>query len=258
MKKTTAIVEVLLVLFLALALFRWPWPVALADWQRRLAGLRLVEYAFLLVLAATVVTLRRVTLAEGGLRLGPTRAEARLAVGGILPVLAIGLALSRLGWSTWGRAALVSALILAALALLAWLSRDRTTAEPASTRLALLLPGLLLTGAPSVPLRLLGTFLLVAPAEELLFRGYVQSRLNAALGRPRVFLGVSWGWGLILTSLLFGLWHVLNPLNPWQGQWGLAWTWGLWTTCLGLLLGWTREKTGGLLAPWLWHGLINL
>ena len=130
--------------------------------------------------------------------------------------------------------------------------------------LALLVPGFLLLSmaqpaAPlPVPLRLLGTLALVAPAEELLFRGYVQSRLNAAFGRPVTFLGARCGPGLVLTSLLFGAWHVLNPFDPFSGQFGLAWTWGLWTAFLGLLLGWARERTGGLEAPWLWHALINL
>ncbi len=46
--------------------------------------------------------------------------------------------------------------------------------------------------------------------EELLFRGNIQSRLNAAQGKPFKFYGVNWGWGIIITSVLFGLMHVLH------------------------------------------------
>ena len=37
--------------------------------------------------------------------------------------------------------------------------------------------------------------LFVGLGEELLFRGYIQSRLNEAWGRPFQFYGVPWAWG---------------------------------------------------------------
>jgi hypothetical protein len=49
--------------------------------------------------------------------------------------------------------------------------------------------------------------------EEILYRGFIQSRLNQAIGTPWHFLGVEWGWGIIIASLLFGLSHVMNGLD---------------------------------------------
>ena len=58
--------------------------------------------------------------------------------------------------------------------------------------------------------------------EEILFRGYVQGRLNEAFGLPYKFLGVSCGAGLIITALLFAMMHALAggvPLDLWWGLW---------------------------------------
>jgi membrane protease YdiL (CAAX protease family) len=91
--------------------------------------------------------------------------------------------------------------------------------------------------------------------EERLFRGYIQSRLNAVFGRPFSFYGVEWGWGAIVASALFGLMHVLNLGSYVNEQWYLTPWWGLWTFFGGLVLAFVREKTGSIVAPTLLHGL---
>jgi membrane protease YdiL (CAAX protease family) len=50
-------------------------------------------------------------------------------------------------------------------------------------------------------------------SEEILYRGYIQSRLNQAFDTPWRFLGVDWSWGIVITSFLFGLSHILNGLD---------------------------------------------
>jgi uncharacterized protein len=57
--------------------------------------------------------------------------------------------------------------------------------------------------------------------EELLFRGYILSRLDRAYGRPFTLFGVSWGWGAVITSALFGLMHVLN-VGGWPRRHGTS------------------------------------
>ena len=91
--------------------------------------------------------------------------------------------------------------------------------------------------------------------EEFAFRGYFQSRLNQAFGRPMRLFGIQFGVGLIIASLLFGLWHADNTYDPAIGLSSLAWGWGLWTFVAGLFFGVLREKTGTLLAPGIAHGL---
>jgi hypothetical protein len=91
--------------------------------------------------------------------------------------------------------------------------------------------------------------------EEFVFRGYVQSRLNQAFGRPFNWFGIQFGAGLILTSVLFGLFHAFNTYDPAIGLASLSWGWALFTTFSGLFFGILREKTGSLIAPGIAHGL---
>jgi membrane protease YdiL (CAAX protease family) len=90
----------------------------------------------------------------------------------------------------------------------------------------------------------LGLFLVAVP-EELFFRGYVQSRLRA-WSRSRDLRGP---WAAIaLTSLLFALAHVL--VAPGWIRAAVFFP--------GLVLGWLRERSGGLLAPIGFHWLANV
>jgi hypothetical protein len=98
-------------------------------------------------------------------------------------------------------------------------------------------------------------FALQAIPQEILFRGFMQSRLNEAFGRPYVFFGVNWGIGLIITSLLFGLIHVLNGFNPFTSDYQFYWTWGIFTAFAGLFYGYIREKTNDITAPTMLHGI---
>jgi len=75
-----------------------------------------------------------------------------------------------------------------------------------------------------------------ALAEEIFFRGALLSLLSQRLGP---------GWGLLLSSLLFGLLH----MDPAQG--GAA-------AVLGLYLGALTLRTGSIHAAILCHGLNNL
>jgi uncharacterized protein len=91
--------------------------------------------------------------------------------------------------------------------------------------------------------------------EEFLFRGYIQSHINQAFGRPYHIFGIQFGPGLFIAALLFGLMHVFNGLKPGLGLESMYWGWGLWTFFGGLFSGVIREKTGTLLAPGISHGL---
>lgn len=83
--------------------------------------------------------------------------------------------------------------------------------------------------------------------EEILFRGYIQSRLNRAFGKPFRIWGVRWGWSAVITAVFFGLVHYLHGS-------GTLW-WGVWTTFAGLVFGFLREKTGCIVAPAIAHGV---
>jgi membrane protease YdiL (CAAX protease family) len=93
-------------------------------------------------------------------------------------------------------------------------------------------------------------FVFVGFGEELFFRGYVQSRLNTAFGRPFRLFGIQWGLGLIVASVLFGLMHPLVHSAP------RPWPWALWTAVAGMIFGMLREKSGSIIAPAIAHGLF--
>jgi membrane protease YdiL (CAAX protease family) len=83
-------------------------------------------------------------------------------------------------------------------------------------------------GKPTIP-QCLGLAVVSGLAEETLFRGMLQPR-----------------WGLVLTSILFGLMHLVT------------WQYAVFAGVLGLLLGYLYLVTGGgLLAPVLCHMTIN-
>lgn len=93
--------------------------------------------------------------------------------------------------------------------------------------------------------------------EETYFRGYIQSRVNQEFGRPWQMQGISFGPGLLVAALLFGLAHVINNFNPLIGDYRLWWGWGLWTFAGGIFFGLIREKSGSLVAPGIAHGLLD-
>jgi membrane protease YdiL (CAAX protease family) len=90
-------------------------------------------------------------------------------------------------------------------------------------------------GAPSARLGMSLAAIVVAPViEELLFRGYLQSALAQFAGAKVALVG---------SALAFGLAH------------GLAYAFPL--ACVGLWLGWLRQRYASLLTPMLGHALHN-
>ncbi|MCK4282007.1 MAG: CPBP family intramembrane metalloprotease, partial [Candidatus Lokiarchaeota archaeon] len=118
--------------------------------------------------------------------------------------------------------------------------------------------GLFFNKSPNIMLKIISTviwqFIFSGFGEELRYRGYYLSRINEEFGRPYELLGVKFGLGLILSSLLFGLSHVLNPFSPFEGKFEFAWWWGLWTFFAGLFFGFLKEKTNNIIAPGIAHG----
>jgi membrane protease YdiL (CAAX protease family) len=156
---------------------------------------------------------------------------------------------------------------LVATLLLAWfLLRPRTVIR----RIPPIVAVVLLVGLLSLPLALafysgrpllgvlltiLWLFLGAGFGEEIFFRGYVQSRVNSAFGRLFRFMEIDFGLGLIVSSLLFGFIHVLNPVDYFAGRFDFAWWWGVTNFFAGIFFGCLRERTGSVLAGAIVHGL---
>lgn len=93
--------------------------------------------------------------------------------------------------------------------------------------------------------------LLVAFPEEFFFRGYLQSILAGRFPKKIRFLrplGIEATWAIPLASLLFAASHSFITLRWWHFAIFFP----------SLVFGWLREKTGGLVAPILFHALCNV
>ncbi len=96
---------------------------------------------------------------------------------------------------------------------------------------------------------LLVQLLLVAMPEEVFYRGYLQTRLDAMVGRDVKVLGVMCNpWSMVLTSTLFAVGHYLTIPSPAR----------LAVFFPSLLFGWMRRASDGVAAPILYHAACNI
>jgi hypothetical protein len=254
-----AVVEVILLFGLVASLFRGVLSAEFSAWEADLPTGRLpiLEYGVVLAAVLTLLLVARRPLIRQGIVPHDARRSLYVALAGLPFMLTLGGALSVTDWRNWSGALIISGVAVGLLVGAGWLLRDEEDRGRiiALGGVALLLPWAwraVAGGISGVVLKTAYVYLLQASTEELLFRGYIQTRLNAAYGKPFVFFGVKWGWGIIVTSLLFGAWHVvLRTADP------QAWPHGLWTVFAGLLLCYFRERSEGVLASSVLHGVMN-
>lgn len=217
-----------------------------------LMGKNIYGYAGLLVFLALVMLRKRDSWQEMGFSLRAMSWQMWVFWVGFLPFLALSFTLSQANWRTWGGASLVGVISLGLTAVTAWWLRKKSMPACAGFMpAALLCLSVKQTILPALT-DVIFFYGLVGLTEEALFRGFIQSGLDQAFGKPLRFFGIPWGAGLLVSALLFGLWHVLpNPLNP------AVYPHALWTFCVGLFLGIVREKSAGIAAGTLLHGVLN-
>ncbi|MCL4251278.1 MAG: CPBP family intramembrane metalloprotease [Anaerolineae bacterium] len=128
----------------------------------------------------------------------------------------------------WGIAAGIATAILGVLVI-------GTVAPPPDLAVELALGGVL--------------WLLVAsPFQEFFFRGWLQTRLENALGAPV---------GLLLATLLFTLWHYVAPFTG--GAFPLETPVGFIATfAAGWAYGYSFQRTGSIVTPWLAHASAGI
>jgi membrane protease YdiL (CAAX protease family) len=115
-------------------------------------------------------------------------------------------------------------------------------------------------GRPVLPVALTTMWLVVGAGigEEVFFRGYIQSRVNEAFGRPLRLRKIQLGLGVVVSSLLFGFTHALNTVDYFQGRFSFAWGFGIATFGAGLLFGVLRESTGNIWAGAVAHAILDV
>jgi membrane protease YdiL (CAAX protease family) len=94
----------------------------------------------------------------------------------------------------------------------------------------------------------LGQLLVIALPEEAFFRGYLQTSLERELEPKINVLGARIGWGVVITSAVFAIGHLLTELNPAR----------LAVFFPSLVFGYLRSKTRGIGSSVLFHAMCNL
>lgn len=90
--------------------------------------------------------------------------------------------------------------------------------------------------------------------EELFYRGVLLFALDQAFRGRKRFLSVDWGWGAVLSSMLFGLTHAFGYSD---GAFSFDPATMALTAIPSLIAVWLRLRTGSLLLPVLLHNFGN-
>jgi membrane protease YdiL (CAAX protease family) len=259
-RKITAILEVVLVRFLVFPLTFWlvtqRFP-ALQTWQteRLQMPFPVTGHILMVLLPVLILLITSRKFSAYGLRFRPLRYHLDVAGTCLVPVVLANIPFTLgIDYRAWSGAWILAIVRLGLLLVLGRILQK----QPDPGQAALLAVSWIAVPRGSVGMALaeLITYgLFVGFGEEIIFRGYIQSRLNAAFGRPYRLFGVPWGWGLLITSALFGLSHVGLTTSLITGKVNLTWAWGFWTFFGGLVFGFVREKTESIFAPALLHGL---
>jgi membrane protease YdiL (CAAX protease family) len=263
-QKALAIFEVIFVTFavipvLSSGIYRlFP---RLSAWQTTV-GFNVPIFFYILSTAMPILLAlaQRRSLTEYGIDFHNLKHHLDIMLVCFLPVALTSLLCMKVDPKSWNGALILAIAQGALLLVLAWLLRNRPTAVIAGFLgvgfLSLIVQS---QAGGSNAWKALTLFVnyavFVGFGEEILFRGYIQSRLNEVFGRPFSFYGVSFGWGVLITNLLFGLMHVgivrwILGINQ-----EVTLAWGVWTIFSGMVFSFVREKTGSILAPALLHGL---
>jgi len=244
------------------------WFPAFAEWQDATFGFQMVGRAlYFMVVPLAILAVTRRILGRYGLSFNHVWPSFGLTFQAFAIVGPASMAFWLVAWlgftvRDWGGAAVLLVVEAAVLGLVILVTRNLSTRDETAGswwRLAgfaaVIGLGLAVAAAthervPFVP-AVLNYLLFVGFGEELFFRGYVQSRLNQAFGRPFAVAGVSFGWGVAVAAVLFGLIHAFTA-DP------FSLPWAAWTAVSGLTYGFLREKDGSFLACALLHGLADL
>jgi hypothetical protein len=260
--KINAIIEVSIIFLSIIFIFKLISAASLGIFEKELANKNFIQYIIVAAIPLLLIFLRNKKLSEYGITAGNIKNNFKIAALCSIPIAVISVSLFFFNWKNWDGAIIVSIIEIILFFIIAYILKDRPEMGYQNKYYAISI--LLAMSIPTLDNMVVNTvlsfiyfFIFVGPAEEILFRGYIQTRLNEVFGRPYRFLGISIGLGLFIASLFFGLWHVFNYFDPFTGKMGIAWEWGLWTLFAGLIFGLIREKTGNIFAPSILHGILN-
>lgn len=92
-------------------------------------------------------------------------------------------------------------------------------------------------------------------SEELFFRGVLLGLFNNAFGKQWKVFGTAMGWGVVITSVLFGLVHGLTIDKASNLHFSLGSIFI--STIFGFVMAWAKERSGSLIPAIVGHNFIN-
>ena len=246
---------------------------SLVRWEQRVLGWSYFT-GFLMVLLPTLILISRKREFEScGLTLHGWGASLDVGLKGFLYLIGPQLLLAWLTFTGVDYRHLEGSLFLSgavfvALVLLLRRLNGEGYAEFSTEKVRLLIVSLLLLFPLAVgailgrlTLRVVSTtvwqFVFGGFAEELLYRGYIQSTVNDEYGRPWSFLGTQFGPGLLASSAMYGLHRALSTVKPWIGVYEVSLSWALYAFTVGVFHGFLRERSGDIIAPSVAGGLMD-
>jgi uncharacterized protein len=271
--KILAIIEIILVYAVMQALGIALRSTGIVQWETQNLGWTYTGMFIFVCIPALIIWLTRRNWAEYGVTLAEWQTNLDLGIKAylvrIIPVsfLLLTILWFKMDYRTFPGGAITTLGEIIGIAIMLFILGHQQAVKASSTARSNVITIILLFLFPIVLAGMMGKLSLIIFStvvwqfvfsgfgEEFVWRGYVQSRLNQAFGRPMRMFGIQFGAGLIITSILFGFFHAFNTYDPAIGFASLSWGWALSATCGGLLFGIIREKTGSLLACGLAHGL---
>ncbi len=276
--KGKSIFEVVCV-FAVMSVSSWFTGAVFQHWDLSAEARRWLGGAIFIALTLIIMAVTRRSWREYGLTLNDWRLSFDVGLTGyvarFVPVGAV-FAVVLLGdtYRSWTGSAIVFAAEIAGIWLLLTMLMRQTTHDPLGQQRRskaknntlllgglLLLPivlGLVLNRSPlTVASTVFWQLIVSGFGEEIRYRGYYQSRVNREFGTPYRLMGICFGPGLIVSSILFGLVHATQMFNPLIGQYDFAWPWMLFTLAGGCFFGLLREKTGDVVACTIAHGGLD-
>ncbi len=266
-QKAKAIAEVLMVFLLVLGsliFLRWKWEYWLV-WEEIYFGHNGVTRSIIFIfLPVSLILLQKGSFVSFGLSFNQPIYGAKLALWSSGAVAPACISFSLISWLGLSPTSFLGAFLLTIaflIALLAVLLITRRLPNPVKSNpknnfawvilLLFVLVGLSYWLFPTYSklVAIFNYFIFVGLSEEILFRAYIQSRLNIAFGKPFRLFRVDFGVGLFISAILFGLLHGFNTHE-------FSW-WALFPIPMGMIFGFLREKESGLVACTLLHGMVD-
>ena len=109
----------------------------------------------------------------------------------------------------------------------------------------------------TISVRFIWNIIVKGFAEEFFYRGYVQSSINLEYSKNWKIGKISYGPGLLVSSLLYGFSRGFKTIKPWRDNYMISWSWTVFSFTLGIFYGLIRESSDDIVGSIIASSLTN-